>query len=247
MKKVVIFLIILIVGVFSIYLFNKIKEKNVEEKEATNILKKNEQKVNEEQKVNKEENYEEMVINLKQEYNNDDVVGIFSIPGADYSVPLLQGEDNDYYLKHTPDKKYNQNGSIYLDYRVDIDSSKKQLIYGHNSDKIEMPFDILENYYDKNYYEEHKYIEIISTKQKKKYEIFSVYVEPEDFTYMKIEFGSDEEYLNHIKKLQSKSMHEINVDLSEKDEILVMQTCSEHPDYKKYSKKYLLIISRRVL
>jgi len=241
-KRILIILCIIAACTVFLYIFNKTKENNVEEKEFTNILEETEQKVNVE-----EENYKEMVTKLKEEYNNDDVVGIFNIPGADYSVPLLQGDDNDYYLKHTPDKQYNQNGSIFLDYRVDIDSSKKQLIYGHNSDKIEMPFDVLENYYDKNYYEEHKYIEVISTTQKKKYEIFSVYVEPEDFTYMKIEFSSDDDYLNHITKLKQKSMYEIDIKLNKDDEILVMQTCSEHQDYKKYSKKYLLIISRRVL
>jgi len=241
-KKLFIIILIVFTLLFcASFLYGKIWENNVEKTKYVNILDENEQKNNED-----EENYETIIQNLKKEYNNEDVVGVLNIKGTDYSVPLLQGEDNDYYLKHTPDKKYDQIGSIFLDYRVNIDTSKKKLIYGHNSDSIQMPFYILENYYDKNYYEEHKYIEIISSTEKKTYEIFSVYVEPEDFTYMKIEFGSDEEYLNHIQKLKDKSMYEVDLDLNKDDEILIMQTCSTHKDYKKYSKKYLLIISRRV-
>ena len=34
--------------------------------------------------------------------------------------------------------------------------------------------------------------------------------------------------------------------VKEDDEILILQTCSTHDDYKDYSQKYLLIIARRV-
>ncbi len=59
-------------------------------------------------------------------------------------------------------------GSIYLDYRVDIDSSKKLLIYGHNSSKIDMPFKILEEFYDKDYYDNHKYVDLTTSTTKKR-------------------------------------------------------------------------------
>lgn len=196
--------------------------------------------------VNNPINYEEIINNLKVEYNNDDVIGILEINDADYVVPIMQGEDNDYYLNHTPDGKENYMGSIYLDYRVDIDSSKKLLIYGHNSSNIDMPFKILEEFYDKDYYNNHKYVEITTSTTKKKYEIFSVHVETKDFSYMNINFIDDEDYLNHIAKLKERSMYDTDVELSEDDEILILQTCSTHKDYYNYTKKYLLIILRRV-
>lgn len=196
--------------------------------------------------VNNPINYEEIINELREKYNNDDVVGILEISNTDYMVPIMQGEDNEYYLNHTPDAKSNYMGSIYLDYRVNIDSSKKLLIYGHNSSRVDMPFKILEEFYDKDYYDNHKYVEITTSTTKKKYEIFSVHVETSDFTYMNINFSSDEEYLKHIEKLKSRSMYDTGVELSSDDEILVLQTCSEHPDYRNYDKKYLLIILRRV-
>ena len=137
-------------------------------------------------------------------------------------------------------------GSIYLDYRVDIDSSKKLLIYGHNSSKIDMPFKILEEFYDKDYYDNHKYVDLTTSTTKKRYEIFSVYVEPTDYSYMNINFNSEEEYLNHLKKLKSKSMYDTGVEVTKDDEILILQTCSTHKDYHNYQKKDLLIILRRV-
>lgn len=196
--------------------------------------------------VNNPINYEEIINDLKVQYKNDDVVGILEINNTDYIVPIMQSDDNDYYLNHTPDGKKNYMGSIYLDYRVDIDSSKKLLIYGHNSSKVDMPFTILEEFYDKDYYDNHKYIEITTSTTKKKYEVFSVHVETSDFTYMNINFSNDEDYLSHLEKLKSRSMYDTGVELSSDDEILILQTCSEHPDYRNYSKKYLLIILRRV-
>ena len=124
--------------------------------------------------------YSKEINELKEKYNNDDVVGILSFDNTDYSAPIMQGEDNEYYLNHTPDKEDNYMGSIYLDYRVDIDNSKKLLIFGHNSSRVDMPFKILENYYDKNYYDDHKYIYVTTNNVKKKYEIFSVFVEYSD-------------------------------------------------------------------
>lgn len=196
--------------------------------------------------VNNPINYKEVIDKLQEKYNNDDVVGILEINNTEFAVPLLQGEDNDYYLNHLPDKRENFMGSVYLDYRVNIDSSKKLLIYGHNSSNIDMPFKILEEFYDKDYYDNHKYVEITTSTMKKKYEIFSVYVETSDFSYMNINFENDEEWLNHLKKLKDRSMYDTGVNVSSDDEILILQTCSEHKDYRNYQNKYLLIILRRV-
>ena len=190
--------------------------------------------------------YSEIITKVRNEYNNEDIKGILEIENTDYIVPVLQGKDNEYYLNHDAYGNSNYMGSIYLDYRVDIDSSRKLLIYGHNSSNIDMPFKILEEFYDKDYYDNHKYVLLTTSTTKKKYEIFSVYVEPEDYSYMNINFSSDSEYLNHLKKLKSKSMYDTGVEVTSNDEILILQTCSTHKDYHNYQKKYLLIILRRV-
>ena len=190
--------------------------------------------------------YKNIINSARKKYNNNDVVGILEINNTDYIVPVMQGDDNKYYLKHTPYGEKSSMGSVYLDYRVDIDSSKKLLIYGHNSSNVDMPFKILEEFYDRDYYDNHKYVEVTTSNTKKKYEIFSVFVETSDFSYMDITFDNDDEYLNHINNLKSKSMYDTGVTLSKDNEILILQTCSEHPDYRNYQKKYLLIVLRRV-
>ena len=190
--------------------------------------------------------YGKIISDVREKYNNDDVKGILEIENTDYIVPVMQSNDNDYYLNHDAYGNNNYMGSIYLDYRVSIDSSRKLLIYGHNSSNIDMPFKILEEFYDKDYYDNHKYVDLTTENGKKRYEIFSVYVEVEDFSYMRVNFKDEDEYLNHLLKLKSKSMYDTGVEVTKDDEVLILQTCSTHKDYRNYQRKFLLIILRRV-
>lgn len=195
----------------------------------------------------KEENKKLSVIDeLRNKYNNDDVVGVLEVLSSNHKFPIMQTSDNDYYLEHTPDKEKNAMGSVFLDFRVNINNGKKLLIYGHSSNRTVYPFNFLQNYHDREYYDNHKYIEITTGSGIKKYEVFSVFVETEDFSYMETDFVSDDEYLSHIESLKKKSIYDDDVKLSSDDEILILQTCSTHRDYKNYENKYLLIVSRRV-
>ena len=100
-----------------------------------------EENINAESKIN----YEEIVNNVKEEYKNDDIVGILEINNTDYIVPLLQGLDNDYYLNHNFNKEYNIAGWIFADYRNKFDNTDKNIvIYGHNMKEGSM-FGTLEN------------------------------------------------------------------------------------------------------
>ena len=116
-----------------------------------NIGKYDEYYINNTIPVMKEE-YIEQITSLKEKYNNKDVVGTISIDNTDFNTVVMQGNDNSYYLNHLPDKTYNINGSIFLDYRVDIDESNKLLIFGHSSPSYFLPIMIIENYKDEDYY-----------------------------------------------------------------------------------------------
>ena len=183
---------------------------------------------------------------LQNEYSNKDIVGVLEIPNTNYSTLIMQSKDNIFYLRKDVNKKYSRGGTPFLDYRTNIDKSKKLLIYGHNSKYIDMPFKILESYYDKDFYEEHKYIILKSSKKETKYEIFSIYVEPGDWSYLDVDFKNDKEYEEHLNMLKSKSLIDTGIDVSKDDEILILQTCSTKKEYQKFKKKFLLIVSRKV-
>ena len=195
----------------------------------------------------KEINYEEEINNLKTEYKNDDIVGILTIENTDFKEIIVQTTDNDYYLTHSISKESDWKGQTFLDYRLDINNSKKIIIYGHNAPNQYIPFKFFENYHDNNFFKEHKYMYVQTDKEIKKFEIFSVYIEVSDWSYFsKIRFTSDEEYYNHILNLKNKSLYETGVEINSEDNILIIQTCSYHKNYSQYEKKYLLIIGKEI-
>lgn len=64
---------------------------------------------------------------------NGDIVAWIQIPGIDVDYPVVQGEDNEYYLYHTFRKEANKAGSIFLDYRnCAYFTEQRVIIYGHN-------------------------------------------------------------------------------------------------------------------
>lgn len=189
---------------------------------------------------------EDKITYLQNKYHNEDIKAIISIDNDNFSYPVAQTFDNDYYLTHDYNKENDALGSIYADYRVDLNGGKKILIFGHSSTIRGTAFNHLEKYYDKDYFSNHRYLTLETSENTYHYEIFSVYVETSDFTYMNLNFDSSLKWLAHIKGLQAKSWYSTSINLTEDDDILILQTCSNHQKYKNAKSKYLLIVSRRV-
>lgn len=189
---------------------------------------------------------EEIIKQYVNKYNNDDVVGEIKIINTDYKKAIMQSDDNDYYLNHLEDRTSSYMGSIYLDFRINIESDSKLLIFGHNSGTIDMPFKILENYYSQRYYKGHKYIQITTKNNTRLYEIYSVLVEVSDFSYMKTDFANSDDWYKHIKSFKDKSMYDTGIEIDKNDNIIILQTCSTHSDYRMYEKKYLLIVGKEI-
>ena len=181
----------------------------------------------------------------KLQEENKDIVGYLVIPDTNIHEPVLQGPDNEFYLNHDAHKKKNAIRSIYLDYRVKINIGFKNLIYGHNSSTLNVPFKELEKYYDKNFFKNHQYIYLEDENYIQRYQIFSVFIETQDWSYMKLNFTSDS-FLEHLKSLKNKSLYETDVNIENDDEILILQTCSHHINYQKYKNKYLLVIAKKI-
>lgn len=97
----------------------------------------------------------------------------------------------------------------------------------------------------KIFFKNHQYIYLEDENYIQRYQIFSVFIETQDWSYMKLNFTSDS-FLEHLKKLKNKSWYETNVNIESDDEILILQTCSHHINYQKYKNKYLLVIAKKI-
>ena len=64
---------------------------------------------------------------------NPEIIAWIRIPDTKIDYPVVQGTDNEYYLKHTFKKTEHVAGSIFLDKDNSPDfSNRKTILYGHN-------------------------------------------------------------------------------------------------------------------
>jgi sortase B len=178
---------------------------------------------------------------LRKKYHNNDIVAYIEIPGVTKSI-VFQSNDNDYYLNHNYKKKYDNKGSIVLDYRNKL-TDRKVLIYGHSGKEKELPFLKLNNYIKKDYWEKHNMINLYTMKGIRKYKIYSSYIETSDYDYVNLKSFNGLSWEEHINKLKNKSLYDTGIKLEKNDNIIILQTCSMNDEG---FQRYHLVIGKEV-
>lgn len=83
------------------------------------------------------------------------IVGWLSDPEGSIDYPIMQAEDNDYYLTHLPGGTQNNHGSLFLDCNGSSDFADwNNLVYGHNMKDGTM-LACLTEYAQQSYYDAH--------------------------------------------------------------------------------------------
>lgn len=89
---------------------------------------------------------------------NSDIVAWLYGADTGLNYPIVQAEDNDYYLYRLLDGTWNKNGTIFMDYvnRSDF-SDQNTLVYGHHMKSGAM-FGALVQYKKQEFYDAHPYL-----------------------------------------------------------------------------------------
>ena len=137
---------------------------------------------------------------LKKE--NTDTIGYLEVRGTNINYVVVQGSDNQYYLKHNYNKSWNTSGWIFNDYRNTLDGSDKNIIiYGHSIRDGSM-FGSLKNIFDEEWRSNQDNLEIVFVTEMGTfyYQVFSTYeIIPEEY-YLQTDFKTDEEFDSLIHK-----------------------------------------------
>lgn len=160
---------------------------------------------------------------LKSEYPG--IVGWLYLPETQINYPVMQAEDNDYFLHRLPNGKENSAGSIFMDFRVNADLSHGNFIlYGHNMKNNSM-FGTVLDYRDSAFYENHPYLFYFTDSGKYRLEIFAgVHTTSDSYIYSFPQ--TDDEMRNYLSKIRSNSVFKSDVPVSATDRIFVLSTCS---------------------
>ena len=157
---------------------------------------------------------------------NNDVQGWIEIPDTQLSYPILQYEDNDYYLKHTWKEEPNSVGSIYFECQVDPGLADfNTIIYGHRMRDLSM-FGSLKYYEKISYWEEHPSVYVVTEEEAYRYDIYAAYkASPEDIVYgLKINSRPKKQEL--IQFGLEHSIIDTGIVPSTFDRILTLSTCT---------------------
>lgn len=162
-----------------------------------------------------------------------DIVGWLHCPGTPINYPILQGENNSYYLNRLPNKIHNANGSIFMDHRNASDfSNRNTIIYGHNIRNGTM-FGSLKNYRNQDYYEANPTMWLLLPEQNYQLELTAgCVVRSDSHLYNVPDTGADA--VKQVKDAMADSSFISGHELTEDDFWVTLSTCSYEFDNARY-------------
>lgn len=161
---------------------------------------------------------------------NPDTVAFIHMQGNNINYPVVQTDNNDYYLKHAYDKSKNSAGWVFMDYRNNITTlSDNTVIYGHGR-LDETVFGSLKNALTANWQanKENYVIWLTTEKENLVFQIFSIYTIPSENYYIETDFSSSadkEKWLNTMKERNTTSF---DTSVNTNDKILTLSTCQNN-------------------
>lgn len=157
---------------------------------------------------------------------NPDLVGWLYIEGTEINYPVVQGADNQYYLKHLFTGEWNSSGCIFLDARNSTDLlDRNSILYGHHMKDGSMFHGLME-YKSQEYYDEHPTVLFLTPDANYEVKIFAGYVASVDADAWTVGFSSDLEFKEWLRRARERSCFTSEITPAVTDRILTLSTCS---------------------
>lgn len=159
---------------------------------------------------------------------NPDVVAWLTVPGTVIDFPVVQGEDNDWYLHYNLEGESSRMGVPFLDYRCSRDFSDfYSVIYGHYISGGRM-FSDLAGFRDSDFFEEYSYFTLITEERKYTVPILACLVTPNDSFVYNTVFLTENEKCVFIQEIleQAVQKREAPEELLLHSRLITLSTCA---------------------
>ena len=158
---------------------------------------------------------------------NKDTVGWINVNNTNVNYPYVQTSNNTFYLDHSYDKKYNDAGWVFMDYRNNSNlDNKNTILYAHSRLDDSMFGSLSETLKSKWFTNKDNHIIRISTETENSlWQIFSIYKIKEESYYITIDFSNDNNYQTFLDTVKGRSIYNFNTSLTTTDKILTLSTC----------------------
>lgn len=185
--------------------------------------------------------YEELYI------QNKSLIGWVKIADTIIDYPVMQSQNNEYYLDHNFNQEYDKNGCIFLDAACDIYPRNDNLIlYGHHMKSGKM-FGSLWKFESEDFYKKHSRIEFDTIYETGVYEIMyvfrdKVYSEADvNFKYYEfLDAYSEEEFQSNMAAMAAMSYYDTGVTAEYGDQLLTLSTC----DYAQNNGRFVVVAKK---
>lgn len=218
--RTIIFLICLLVFIFSVV--NLLRWAIYNKKSANLIENVIEESFSEE--IANNQNQISNPVNFGELKNiNEDVVGWIKIADTTVNYPIVQSQDNEYYLQRDLNKKYSTCGWIFMNFKNNSNfSDRNTTIFGHNIKSGLMFKDLLKIY--RNELGKSVTIEIYTETEKMEFAVYSSYmIEPEEYATQVL--TSDEQQEKYVSEILGRSSIIYNIVPTKKDKLITLSTC----------------------
>lgn len=159
---------------------------------------------------------------------NPDTVGWIKINGTDINYPVVQTDNNEYYLNHTFRNTHNVPGCIFMDCRNTARIlNQNTIIYGHGELLDGSMFSSMSKMFKTSWLEKQEnHIFTFNTEyQNMNWQIFSIYKTEPNTDYLKKDFDTQEQFLEFVDNVKEKSIYDFFIDVISDDKIITLSTC----------------------
>ncbi|MCR5782520.1 MAG: class B sortase [Clostridia bacterium] len=197
------------------------------------------------------EDEEEETITILAKYaalyeQNPDLRGWIKVPAYKIDSPVVQGPDNDYYLRRGFNGEWARSGTPFFDYRIrDFKNlPRNTVIYGHNMQREDIVFGVFENLRTVDGYRACPVIQVDTIYREYRWFVYAVFVTNIDpkqdnghfFEYNFVD-ATDEDFEAYIEEINRRRLYSTGVELTKQDRILTISTCG----YDFYNARFVVV------
>lgn len=157
---------------------------------------------------------------------NPDCIAWLLCEDTTLSYPVVQGEDNAYYLNHLFNNETNGAGCLFLDAANQADfSDRNSIIYGHAMKNGTM-FASLAYYAEQAYYEAHPVMHLLTPYGSYQVQIFAAGVASVEEPIWETTFEAQENFAEWLNAVSAISQLQTSTMPSSTDRVLTLSTCT---------------------
>ena len=155
---------------------------------------------------------------------NQDAVGWLEWQGTNVDYPVVQGNDNDYYLRRSLDGNANSAGTLFIvkDNSANV-SDDVTVIFGHNMRNDSM-FGMLSNLQSQEFYNEHPVMYYHTEDAIYEIDLFAA-VNQDFYDLTHGNYNNEEDFVTDMQQVKQNSTFQSDVQVDKDSKVLVLSTC----------------------